>query len=594
MAGALARGQWDGMKKIRLWVGCLLVGAAVGLMGCGSGQGMKDVRQEGSEDASPESGAEQAGGAGDLAGDEAVASQEDALPAGDSAPLTIVMDGDELSGLCDQERFLEEVEAVTGFDLDVQVWDADRYGAMLDDTLAGADWPDILVLDAAKYAEYAYRGVLWDMTDSYRHSAWAGSVRQAEVEKWKLDGKVYGLSPQYANGYVTYVNQSWLDRSGLGLPTTYEEYLALCEAFVDLAAERASGADAAEDAQDVDADADASEAGAAEDAQDADTGAGSSEAGTAEGFQEGTFYAVTGIGYSDGLLYSGCLPELLGGVELGFYQDKDGVWQDGFLAEEARQALIRLEEGYQAGYLDPAFIDNDEAAAFEKFTRGECGLYCAPAGVYASYLKEKLSSNGLDGGITVLPPLEGLGGYREAYPKFWCITTACREPERAFAFLSSMMDAGAGEFVWTYGVEGLHWSDSAGTVLGTDYAEGQFHGLWNHVKRNIPYHMAYLDPLFTLVPLAGERAEAAWAWLGEEAVLSARTFAQNSHPYRLIAYTEELARYGKELDSLKEYFLRQVASGKLTAAECLEAYTSGEGGEWSRKILESLNRRDAQ
>ena len=31
--------------------------------------------------------------------------------------------------------------------------------------------------------------------------------------------------------------------------------------------------------------------------------------------------------------------------------------------------------------------------------------------------------------------------------------------------------------LWTYGVEGVHWSVQAETVCGNTYEEGQFHGL---------------------------------------------------------------------------------------------------------------------
>ncbi len=43
--------------------------------------------------------------------------------------------------------------------------------------------------------------------------------------------KLYGMPAARGNGCVTYVKKAWLDNCGLDVPTNYDEYLAMLEAF---------------------------------------------------------------------------------------------------------------------------------------------------------------------------------------------------------------------------------------------------------------------------------------------------------------------------------------------------------------------------
>lgn len=119
-----------------------------------------------------------------------------------------------------------------------------------------------------------------------------------------------------------------------------------------------------------------------------------------------------------------------------------------------------------------------------KFYEDRCGVFTYWSGTWAENLRSNLAKNGLDDELVPLPPIKELGNYIERTPAVWCITNSCKYPEAVYKyFIESMMDGGDMQTLWTYGVEGVHWSVQAETVCGNTYEEGQFHGLESMDKR---------------------------------------------------------------------------------------------------------------
>ena len=70
------------------------------------------------------------------------------------------------------------------------------------------------------------------MTEAYDNSELKERITdQSVIDGLKIDGSLYGISPARGNGCITYVKKAWLDNCGLEVPTTYDEYLAMLEAF---------------------------------------------------------------------------------------------------------------------------------------------------------------------------------------------------------------------------------------------------------------------------------------------------------------------------------------------------------------------------
>lgn len=111
-----------------------------------------------------------------------------------------------------------------------------------------------------------------------------------------------------------------------------------------------------------------------------------------------------------------------------------------------------------------------------------------------------------------------------------------------------MLDGGDMQFLWTYGVEGVHWSTAAEEVCGVKYEEGQFHMLENREKEGTVYTKNHIDPMLAVAPLENDpKAEA----VAEEAKVSAETFQEHSKMAQLVVSTDEMAEYNGDLPHLR-------------------------------------------
>ena len=178
-------------------------------------------------------------------------------------------------------------------------------------------------------------------------------------------------------------------------------------------------------------------------------------------------------------------------------------------------------------------------------------------------------------------------------PPVWCITSACENPEGVFKyFIEPMQDGGDVQFLWTYGVEGIHWSTAAETLFaGTEnektYADGEFHMLENREKEGTQYTKAHIDPMLALVELANDPQEESVA---AEAKESAQLFNDNCKAADLVPTTDEMSEYNGDLTTLKNELIAKVVMGELTVDDAYAQFESNHGAEWSQAIVDSLNK----
>lgn len=118
---------------------------------------------------------------------------------------------------------------------------------------------------------------------------------QSVIDGLKIDGSLYGISPARGNGCITYVKKAWLDNCGLEVPTTYDEYLAMLEAFTT----------GDPDGNGVDGDT----------------------------------YGVSSAGLiGTEAPYTNYLPEFYQDAYPSFYKNDEGVWVDGFTEDSMKAA----------------------------------------------------------------------------------------------------------------------------------------------------------------------------------------------------------------------------------------------------------------
>lgn len=526
-------------------ISLLLVAAmAMTAVGCGASDNAaagSSTDNAASADASADTSGDAAAESGDAAASDVVCPEE----------ITIMIDGTVFTKENGQEQFIAKLQELTGIKkINVIQPDHDAYYDVVGQTLASGDWPDLIILSSTYYAGYASEGVLWDMTDAYDNSELKNRVtNQSLVDGLKIDGRLYGISATRGNGCVTYVKKKWLDNCGLEVPTNYEEYVAMLDAFTK----------GDPDGNGVDGDT----------------------------------YAVSAAGFiGSEAPYTNYLPEFYQDAYPSFYKAEDGTWKDGFTEEPMKGALQRLQDAYKAGYIDKETLTNGTSDCRNKFYEDKFGVFTYWAGTWATNLKVNLEANGRDGELVALPPIAEVGSYIERVAPTWCITEACENPEGVFKyFIETMLDGGDTEFLWTYGVEGTHWSMAAEEVCGNTYEEGQFHGLENLEKEGTQYTKAHIDPALAIVPLTNstipDPMEEAMA---PEAKASAQLFNDKSHVADLIISTDEMSQYNGDLTTLKNEIVAKVAMGEMTVEEGMAKFEADRGAEWSQLILDSLNK----
>lgn len=461
--------------------------------------------------------------------------------------ITIMVDGTLVTKENGRDAFEKEWEELTGIELEIIQPDHDAYTDNLGQTLASGNWPDVVLLNSAYYAGYAEEGVLWDMTEAYDNSELKGRVKdQALVEGLKLDGKLYGLSPSRGNGCITYIKKAWLDNVGLGVPTNYEEYLEVLDAFTN----------GDPDGNGVDGDT----------------------------------YAVSSAGLiGEEIPFINYLPEFYQDAFPSFYLNEEGKWVDGFVEDSFVGALERLRDAYEAGYIDKEALTNGTSDCRNKFYEDKFGIFTYWAGTWGTNLKTNLEANGLDGELIAMEPIEEVGKYLERQAPTWAITSKAENPEGIFKyFMETMLDGGEGQKLFTYGAEGVHWSTKAEEILGETYEEGQFHMLENLEKAGTAYTKNHIDPMLSLTSFT-EFEDPGIESVAPEALESAQTFNDNSRLVELVPSSEVMSQYNGDLVKLKREIVANVVLGTHTIEEEMQRFETEGGLEWSQKIVDSLN-----
>ena len=470
--------------------------------------------------------------------------------------ITIMVDGTVFTKENNRDAFEKRWEELTGIDLVITQPDHDAYYDVVGQTIASGDWPDVIILSSTYYSSYVSEGVLWDMTDAWENSELKASGRfkgENVLDGLKIGGKLYGFADGRGNGCVTYVKQKWLDNCGLTVPTNWEEYHAMLKAFTE---------------------------------------------GDPDGNGiAGDTYGVNAAGLvGPEAPYINYLPEFYQDAFPSFYQKEDGTWADGFVEESMKGAMERLQEAYQNGYMDKEILTNGTKDCRNKFYEDKFGVFTYWAGTWGTNLKNNLESNGLDGELVAMKPIAEVGTYLDRVPVIWGITTACKNPEGVFKyFIDGMLDGGDMQFLWTYGVEDIHWSRKAETLdLGKDdknpvYEEGQFHMLESLEIENTQYTKHHIDPMLCLASYVEGYEDPQDQTVKPEARASTEVFNANSRLADLPVATEEMNMYNGDLLTLKKELVAQVVTQGLSYEDAMARFKADGGEEWSQKIVDSLN-----
>ena len=399
--------------------------------------------------------------------------------------LTIMCDGtlnlSEETGIADFEKAWE---AEVGIDLTINKIDHSGYSDALATALAGnSNRPDIVLMPGQMYAQYAaFPGFLWDMTSAYENADFHSRLTKTAVnENNKVNGALKGLSPAIGNGCLTYIKQDWLDNLGIDINEidTWDEYYNMLKRFTT---------------------------------EDPD----------GNGVNGDTYGVIAAGLISAEAPWTNYMPEFWQDAYPALMQDENGKWVDGFQSEETKAALERLRQGWVDGVIDPdtSLFHGETKKAREKWfgkdQAGSAGCFAYWAGTWRETLFNNLSKNGLEQNVAMLPKLQEMNGFLDRSAPVWVILddgdgNNAREQAIFDAFFETMLDGDKVQTLWTYGVENVHWSVAAETVVlapddpekrkETAYEAGEFHHLPGLQDNTSLYKKNHIDNLLAIVPL---------------------------------------------------------------------------------------------
>lgn len=118
-------------------------------------------------------------------------------------------------------------EAVPDVEIEYQFIDNSNYSTIIDTQLSAGEGPDIICESPATALKHAKLGYLADLSE-------LGSLySNAGTSVYSYNGSVYAL-PGISWFEGVYYNKAIFADNGIELPTTFDEYIAVCKQFMDL------------------------------------------------------------------------------------------------------------------------------------------------------------------------------------------------------------------------------------------------------------------------------------------------------------------------------------------------------------------------
>lgn len=223
------------------------------------------------------------------------------------------------------EQFTEE----TGIKVDYQIVPADQYTNLLMTKLNTGECTDIFCNQAGQFDIVTQLNVEKNAAD-LSDSDWAARLDPLAAAEVSVDGKIYGQPIQDVSSvWAVAYNKTMFDEMGLSVPTTYEEFKAVCDALL------------------------------------------------AEGVTP--IYECV----SDGWHHTLWFPELCVAVETNEPGTAEKLNNnETTFAESATAKLIieQIKEMVDAGYWGDNYMANTYADAAKAFANGECGMFLANQG----------------------------------------------------------------------------------------------------------------------------------------------------------------------------------------------------------------------
>jgi len=303
------------------------------------------------------------------------------------------------------DKFKEEFKKKTGIELDFEPQSNNEYNQNLELAFASKKAPDAFNLAGEdKLPYYASQGALADLTDLVKASGLITDKNKAAWDSVTINGKIYGVPWELDTGTITYIRKDWLDKTGLKIPTNYEEYINMLREFKKL--------------------------------------------------PECKIPMTAPKLYEDGAqtylreFYQDSTPE---------FTKVDGKWVDGMSQDNMKGALKRMQDAYKEGLIDTEVVTNTTSSCRDKWYSGSVGTFNYWAGSWNVMLEDRVKANVKTAQVVGIPAIKETK-YNLRVPAVTSISKDSKNIEGVFKYLLQYMhDGGEGQALFQYGVEGTHW-----------------------------------------------------------------------------------------------------------------------------------------
>lgn len=424
----------------------------------------------------------------------------------------------------------EKYEELTGIEISISKPAHNEYDQQVALAFTAGDIPDVVELTSTVYSAYSSNGALWDMTDAWETSDLkaSGTVDEKYVDSLKIDDVLYGFPLTRGGGTITYVRKDWLDNLGMDIPTNYEEFNQMLDAFTY---------------------------------------------GDPDGNGIDDTYGITMPGLVPGTNTTAQYQrEYYQDARPGIYQKDDGTWVDGMLEPEMAEAMQRMKDDYQAGYIDFEVVTNKTSTCRDKFYAGQVGAFNYWAGAWNETLQNDLSAQNPDGVVVPIPAIEETY-YNERPSIALGITSSAENPEGIFKYLIEYShDGGEGEMLFTHGVEGYNYTVNNGTYTKLPDVENpqvDFEKAWYAPELS---YTTFEDP----IPLK------------ENVENSINMFNENSQLADLPMMNDTYSQYQPDIIALRDLAISNAVTTDISVEDALKEYEE-KSKAMVDEVLASLN-----
>ncbi|WP_339218878.1 extracellular solute-binding protein [Paenibacillus sp. FSL W7-1332] len=366
------------------------------------------------------------------------------------------------------------------------------YGKKMNVMAASNDFPDVFLIEGPEFNKWKDKGVFMDIQPQLaQYPNFTKYLSQEYLELMNPKGKIYGL-PFYITDTrdSLIIRKDWLDKLGLRMPATVDEFLEVAKAFAQ---------------------------------QDPD---GNGEADTF-----GFSFSIVNGKFTN-------LDAMIGAFGLG----NEWIEQNGELipqqvqTEELKQLLAFLQEAYASGALDPEFTTNKVKDPLAKLEAGKVGIATVvPNEFYTSTLPAIKRSDPQAELVQLIPPKgpTGLQATHTIVNTSKIVVNANIEPakqQKALELLNYLLSDEGYDLIKN-GIEGLHYErTAAGTfkkLEAFDIDRPQLLSVWFFRRYDPEVQIRkWDDPVYVENVLKFYENNAKYRWKNPAEGLSSETFDQ--------------------------------------------------------------------